>query len=117
MGGDYVVPSAGAYNKEVTIIPTPNAGYCTDKVTVTSASGNPITVTGPNADGGYTFVMPEEEVSVSVEFLKLETYDVWVAGIQFDSRNLTIDSEDNTAITGSATYDPASNTLTLDNFS
>ena len=114
VGGDYVVPSAGAYNKEVTIIPTPNAGYCTDKVTVTSASGNPITVTGPNADGGYTFVMPKEEVSVSVEFVQFETYDVWVAGIQFDSRNLTIDSEDNNAITGSATYDPTSNTLTLD---
>ena len=92
MGGDYVAPSAGAYNKVVTIIPTPNAGYCIDKVTVTSASGNPITVTGPNADGAYTFVMPKEEVSVSVEFEQLVTYDVWVAGIQFDSRNLTIES-------------------------
>lgn len=117
VGGDYVVPSAGAYNKTVTITPTPNAGYYADTVTVTSASGNPIKVTGPNADGAYTFVMPKEEVSVSVDFKQLITYDVWVAGFRLDSRNLTINREDNYAITGSATYDAENNILTLDNFS
>lgn len=46
------------------------------------------------------------------------TYDIWVGGVQVTSDNLVIDSTDSTAITGgSATFDPAANTLTLNNFS
>ncbi len=45
------------------------------------------------------------------------SYDVWVAGIRLDSTNTTIDNNDNSTITGTATYDATSNTLTLDNFS
>ena len=44
-------------------------------------------------------------------------YDLWVGGVKVASDNLVIDSNDNSAITGLATYDPTSNTLTLDNFS
>ena len=44
-------------------------------------------------------------------------YGLWVGGVKVTSDNLVIDSNDNSAITGSATYDPTSNTLTLDNFS
>ena len=45
------------------------------------------------------------------------TYNVWVGGVQVTSANLVIDSADNEAITGSATYDPKSKTLTLNGFS
>ena len=42
-------------------------------------------------------------------------YPLWVAGVQFTSANLTIDAGDSTGIaSGKATYDPTSNTLTLD---
>ena len=45
------------------------------------------------------------------------TYDIWVGGVQVTSDNLVIDINDNAAISGSATYDPATSTLTLDDFS
>ncbi len=45
------------------------------------------------------------------------SYDLWVGGVQVTSDNLVIDSTDNAAITsGSATYAPATKTLTLNNF-
>ena len=43
-------------------------------------------------------------------------YGLWVGGVKVTSDNLVIDGNDNSEITGSATYDPTSNTLTLDNF-
>ena len=45
------------------------------------------------------------------------TYNVWVGGVQFTGTNLVIDGEDVTGITGSATFNPETKTLTLDNFS
>ena len=58
-------------------------------------------------------------LSLSVTAFAAETtyYDLWVAGVAVTSDNLEINSADNGAITGSATYDPVTNTLTLDNFS
>ena len=45
-----------------------------------------------------------------------ESYNLWVGGVQVTSENLTIDSTDDAGITGgSATFDPATNTLTLNN--
>ena len=44
-------------------------------------------------------------------------YDLYIAGIQVTERNLVIDSADNANITsGSATYDPSTQTLTLNGF-
>ena len=42
----------------------------------------------------------------------VEAYDLWVGGQQFTSEKLTINSD-----TGTATFNPATNTLTLNNFS
>jgi len=47
----------------------------------------------------------------------VEEPTLYVAGVAVTSDNLEINSADNGAITGSATYDPSTNTLTLDNFS
>ena len=45
-----------------------------------------------------------------------EQYNLWVAGIRVTSENLVIDSTDDSTISGSATYSPDNNTLTLSDF-
>ena len=56
-------------------------------------------------------------LSMSVTAFAAEEPTLYVAGVAVTSDNLEINSADNGAITGSATYDPTTNTLTLDNFS
>lgn len=51
-----------------------------------------------------------------IEPVVIEHYDIWCGEHEFTSDNLVIDSTDNSAISGSATYDPEANTLTLNNF-
>ncbi len=53
--------------KTVTITPKPNDGYIVDTVKVTDKNGNSIKVT-KNADGTYSFVMPEK----SAQLVKVE---------------------------------------------
>ena len=54
-------------------------------------------------------------ISASAE--TVTEYDLWVGGVRFTSGNLVIDSADDPAITGgSATYDPSTDIITLDNF-
>ena len=45
-----------------------------------------------------------------------ETTYLTIGGVAMTDRNLVIDSEDIPGVAGSATYDPANNTLTLDGF-
>ena len=61
-----------------------------------------------------TLVATYENKYVKIEPVK---YDLWVAGVQLTGTNLVIDSTDSAAISGTATYDPDSKTLTLNNFS
>ena len=56
-------------------------------------------------------------LSLSVTVFAAEEPTLYVAGVAVTSDNLEINSADNGAITGSAKYDPSTNTLTLDNFS
>lgn len=56
-------------------------------------------------------------LSLSVTAFAAEEPTLYVAGVAVTSDNLEINSADNGAITGSAKYDPVTNTLTLDNFS
>ena len=53
----------------VTIIPSPEAGYVVDEVTVTDAGGKPVEV-APNDDGTFTFVQPNGKVAITVTFQK-----------------------------------------------
>lgn len=53
-----------AAGKTFTVMATPNVGYVLDTITVTDASGNPITA---NIDGSYT--MPANNVTVSATFM------------------------------------------------
>ena len=55
--------------------------------------------------------------TMSVTAFAAEEPTLYVAGVAVTSDNLEINSADNGAITGSATYDPSTNTLTLNNFS
>ena len=56
-------------------------------------------------------------LSLSVTAFAAEEPTLYVAGVAVTSDNLEINSADNGAITGSATYDPDTKTLTLNNFS
>ena len=55
--------------------------------------------------------------TMSVTAFAVEEPTLYVAGVAVTSDNLEINSADNGAITGSATYDPDTKTLTLNNFS
>ena len=55
--------------------------------------------------------------TMSVTAFAVEEPTLYVAGVAVTSDNLEINSADNGAITGSATYDPDTNTLTLNGFS
>ena len=54
----------------VTITVTPDSGYKVDKVTVTNANGNTITVTD-KGNGKYTFTMPASKVTITPTFVKI----------------------------------------------
>ena len=57
---------------------------------------------------------PEDETYANkyVKIVPIQIYDVWVGGEQFTSEKLSIEGD-----SGTATYDPESKTLTLNNFS
>jgi hypothetical protein len=71
--GGKVTASAAKAPKgtEVTLTVTADEGKALDTLTVTGASGNKITVT-KNADGTYTFAMPESTVTVTAAFKDTE---------------------------------------------
>ena len=70
IGGTYDVdnpnPKAG---DKVTITPKPDEGYELDKVTVKDENGKEIEVTD-NGDGTYSYIQPEGEVTIEVDFDK-----------------------------------------------
>ena len=75
---------------EITVTTTPDPGYELDKITVTDASGNDVTVT----DG--KFIMPEANVTVSATFKALK-FDVSVSE---DITNGTVEADVEEAATG-----------------
>ena len=64
-------PSSPKAGDTVTVTPTPDQGYKTDKVTVTDSKGNQVPVT-KNEDGTYTFTVPKSNtpVKVNASFVK-----------------------------------------------
>lgn len=62
-----VTPSNPQEGDTVTITPKPDQGYEVDDVVVTDEDGNELEVT-ENADGSFTFVQPEGEVTITVTF-------------------------------------------------
>ena len=55
----------------VTVTVTPDAGYQLDKLTVTDAKGKTVDVT-KKSDGKYTFTMPDNKVTITPTFSKIE---------------------------------------------
>ena len=90
---------------KITVTATPNEGYGLDGITVTKAGDASTTV--PVKDGKFT--MPNYPVVISATFSR--AYDLWVGGVQLTESKLTVSGD-----TGTATYDPDTNTLTLNNF-
>ena len=60
-------PTAAKAGTTVTLTPSPDAGYQVGTVAVTDRFGQPVVVT-EQADGTYTFVMPNGQVTVTVTF-------------------------------------------------
>ena len=59
----------------MTITPVPDAGYQVGTVSVTDRFGQAVAV-DQQADGTYTFVMPDGQVTVEVTFLQGEAPDL-----------------------------------------
>ena len=64
-------PAAAKAGETVTLTPTPEEGYEVGEVTVTDRFGDAVEVT-ENADGTYTFTMPNGQVKVAVTFVEME---------------------------------------------
>ena len=60
-------PTAAKAGTTVTLTPVPDRGYQVGSVAVTDRFGEPVAVT-ENADGTYTFTMPNGQVTVTVTF-------------------------------------------------
>ena len=60
-------PTAAKAGATVTLTPVPDRGYQVGAVAVTDRFGDPVAVT-ENADGTYTFTMPNGQVTVTVTF-------------------------------------------------
>ena len=64
-------PTSAKAGTEVTLTPTPDAGFDVGTVTVTDRFGDAVEVTA-NPDGTYTFTMPNGQVSVAVTFVEAQ---------------------------------------------
>ena len=70
-----VNPTAAKAGTTVTITPVPDVGYQVGTVSVTDRFGQAVAV-DQQADGTYTFVMPDGQVTVEVTFLQGEATDL-----------------------------------------
>ena len=70
-----VNPTAAKEGTTVTITPVPDVGYQVGTVSVTDRFGQAVAV-DQQADGTYTFVMPDGQVTVEVTFLQGEASDL-----------------------------------------
>ena len=66
-----VTPDRATQGATVTITTTPDQGYQVDTVTVTDRFGDAVQVT-ENADGTYTFTMPNGQVTITATFVETE---------------------------------------------
>ena len=64
-------PAAAKAGAEVTLTATPDEGYALGSLTVTDRFGDAVKVT-ENADGTYTFTMPNGQVTVKATFVETE---------------------------------------------
>ncbi len=64
-------PAAAKAGATVTLTATPDEGYAVGSLTVTDRFGDAVKVT-ENADGTYTFTMPNGQVTVTATFVQVE---------------------------------------------
>ena len=64
-------PAAAKAGAKVTLTATPDEGYALGSLTVTDRFGDAVKVT-ENADGTYTFTMPNGQVTVTATFVQVE---------------------------------------------
>lgn len=101
-----IMPVMAAEGDEVELTVVADEGYELESITVMYGE-TPIPVDDYNC-----FIMPAGEVTVTATFkVAIERYNVWIGNEQFTEETLTIEGDE-----GKATYNPDTNTLTLDNF-
>ena len=64
-------PAAAKAGAKVTLTATPDEGYAVGTITVTDRFGDAVQVT-ENADGTYTFTMPNGQVTITATFVETE---------------------------------------------
>ena len=64
-------PASAKAGTAVTLTPVPDEGYALSSLTVTDRFGDPVALT-ENADGTYTFPMPNGQVTVDASFVQVE---------------------------------------------
>ena len=64
-------PAAAKAGAKVTLTATPDEGYAVGTITVTDRFGDAVKVT-ENADGTYTFTMPNGQVTITATFVETE---------------------------------------------
>jgi len=122
--GTVAVEAIAKFGETVTVTATPAEGYYLKDIRVVETNPMPRTSAGSVTDigdGTYSFTMPAYDVCVEVVFAEYE-YDIWVGGVQVTGANKdnlvkAINNAANTTIaTGSVSFEPANNILTLNNF-
>ena len=89
----------------VTLTLTPDSGYELVSLAVTTEGGEAVPMTNTS------FVMPAANVTVRAVFAVYEEFDLWLGATRVTTRNAADIYGD-----GTASYDPATQTLTLNNF-
>lgn len=71
-----VIANKAQAGDTVSFIVTPNTGYTLGSVTVSTTGGESIETVLDSATGTYSFIMPEEGVTVSATFNPIPVYDI-----------------------------------------
>lgn len=69
--------ASAAVGSKVTVTPTPNSGYLTSSVQYSQKGRSQWTDILPDADGIYSFEMPDYDVEVKAQFKRPTSYKIW----------------------------------------
>ncbi len=107
-GNVTVEDSMASEGSSVKLTIVPDDGYKLDSITVMHGETPVYVYKKPNP----YFMMPDGSVTISATFKKsIARYGVWIGDEEFTENTLAIEGDK-----GTATFDPETNTLTLDNF-
>ena len=98
-----------AYAGSYVTVKSVNPAVCLEWILYENSAGNQVHLTRVS-DFEYEFMMPNEDVALHIGTVDRE-YDIYVGTERVTSSNLVIEGDE-----GTATFNPITSTLTLDNF-